>query len=138
MGVAIDVFVDGLLVGISFVAGLKTGMLITLALSLELLFLGLAAAASLRGAGKTSRATLMALSAFALIVLGSAALGGTVLSGLSGGALVGVLSFATAALLYLVTEELLVEAHQLPDTALVTTMFFLGFLGLLIIEMSAR
>jgi len=59
-----------------------------------------------------------------------------VLSGLSGATLVGVLSFATAALMYLVTEELLVEAHQLPDMALATAMFFLGFLGLLVIEMS--
>lgn len=45
------------------------------------------------------------------------------------------LSFGAAALLYLVTEELLVEAHEVPKTTLSTAMFFLGFLILLIIDM---
>ena len=38
------------------------------------------------------------------------------------------------ALLYLVTEELLVEAHESPDTPLISSMFFIGFLGLLLLE----
>ncbi len=74
----------------------------------------------------------------ALIVLVSAGLGSTLFAGLSGAPLVGVLSFATAALLYLVTEELLAEAHNIPDTALATAMFFLGFLGLLVLEIVSR
>lgn len=57
--------------------------------------------------------------------------------GLSGGALELVLSFGAAALLYLVTEELLVEAHEVPETPLTTAMFFLGFLVLLVIEIIA-
>ncbi len=46
----------------------------------------------------------------------------------------GFLSFGLMALLYLVTEELLVEAHEKPDTPLISSMFFIGFLGLLLIE----
>mgnify|MGYP000439235608 CR=1 FL=1 len=42
--------------------------------------------------------------------------------------------FGTAALLYLVTEELLVEAHEKPDTPLISSMFFVGFLALLTLE----
>ena len=38
------------------------------------------------------------------------------------------------ALLYLVTQELLVERHEKPDTPLISAMFFVGFLGLLLIE----
>ncbi len=38
------------------------------------------------------------------------------------------------ALLYLVTEELLVEAHGRPDSPLINAMFFVDFLGLLILE----
>jgi ZIP family zinc transporter len=38
------------------------------------------------------------------------------------------------ALLFLVTEELLVEAHERPDTAFISAMFFVGFLALLTIE----
>jgi hypothetical protein len=48
---------------------------------------------------------------------------------------VGALAFAVAALLYLVTEELLREAHERPDSALSTAMFFMGFLLLLMIQM---
>ena len=46
----------------------------------------------------------------------------------------GFLSFGLMALLYLVTEELLVEAHEKPDTPRISAMFFIGFLGLLLIE----
>jgi ZIP family zinc transporter len=48
--------------------------------------------------------------------------------GLSGGFLAGILGFGVASLLYLVTEELLVEAHEEPDTPLIAATFFVGFL----------
>ena len=57
------------------------------------------------------------------------------LSGMSGAALDGVLSFGVAALLYLVTEELLVEAHEAPETPFLSATFFVGFLILLVTEM---
>ncbi len=38
------------------------------------------------------------------------------------------------ALLYLVTEELLVAAHEQPEVPLVSVMFVVGFLALLMIE----
>ena len=38
------------------------------------------------------------------------------------------------ALLYLVTEELLVEAHKKPDNVWITSAFFIGFLALLALE----
>lgn len=46
-----------------------------------------------------------------------------------------MLSFGAAALLSLVTEELRVEAHEEPETPLLTAMFFVGFVLLLVIEM---
>ena len=46
----------------------------------------------------------------------------------------GFMSFGLMALLYLVTEELLVEAHEKPDTPFISAMFFVGFLGLLLLE----
>ena len=46
----------------------------------------------------------------------------------------GFLSFGLMALLYLVTEELLFEAHEKPDSPLISAMFFVGFLVLLLIE----
>ena len=44
------------------------------------------------------------------------------------------MAFGLIALLYLVTEELLVEAHETPDKPWVTALFFTGFLILLVIE----
>jgi ZIP family zinc transporter len=43
-------------------------------------------------------------------------------------------AFGLVALLYLVTEELLTEAHEKPETAWGTAMFFVGFLGLEVID----
>ena len=42
--------------------------------------------------------------------------------------LVPVVALILAALLYLVTEQLLAEAHEVKDTPLVTAMLFFGFL----------
>lgn len=64
-----------------------------------------------------------------------ATVGGTVLAGLTGGVMDGLLAFGVAALLYLVTEELLVEAHKAPDGPWITSLFFVGFLLLLTISM---
>jgi ZIP family zinc transporter len=75
--------------------------------------------------------------AMALLLLTGAGLGGTFLSHLSGSALEGMLSFGCAALLYLVTEELLVEAHEEIETPIQTAMFFVGFIALLLTEMIA-
>ena len=46
------------------------------------------------------------------------------------------MTFGVAALLYLVTEELLREAHEERETALGTAMFFVGFLAFLVIGMT--
>lgn len=45
--IAVDVLVDGLVLGLGFAAGEKAGLLLTVALTLEVLFLGLALAAEL-------------------------------------------------------------------------------------------
>lgn len=44
-----------------------------------------------------------------------------------------MLSFGSAALLYLVTEELLVEAHEAGETTFAPSMFFAGFLLFLLL-----
>lgn len=134
LAVAVDMLIDGLLVGISFAAGAKQGVLITMALAIELLFLSLSTSSSLVLAGATRRRTIATTVALAALTFGGAAIGTTLLAGLAGAPLVAVLAFAAAALLYLVTEELLVEAHQQPDSTVATTMFFVGFLLLLILR----
>lgn len=131
---AVDIAMDGLLIGISFAAGARQGLLITVALTLEVLFLGVATAAAISGTG-TRRHVVATTLAFAALLLTGAGIGAYFLAGVDGVILDAVMSFGVAALLYLVTEELLVEAHEVDETPLLTSMFFVGFLALLLIEM---
>lgn len=133
----IDVLIDGLLIGVSFAAGAKAGVILTVALAVEVMFLGLAASVALSESGE-SRLKIMAVCAgLAGLLLAGATLGATFLHNLSGAMLEGVLAFGCAALLYLVIEELMVEAHEEKETPVQTAMFFVGFIALLITEMIA-
>ncbi|MCQ3976659.1 MAG: transporter [Anaerolineae bacterium] len=135
VGVAVDVLIDGLLIGIGFAAGASAGALLTFALTVELLSLGLAVSAALGKSGMARRQTIITIILLALLVLVGATAGATLLQSLPNPALEIVLSFGLAALLYLVTEELLTEAHEEPETLLATTMFFGGFLLFLLLGM---
>jgi len=44
-----------------------------------------------------------------------------------------ILAFGLSALMYLITEELLVEAHEQKDTPINTAIFFVGFFIFLLI-----
>lgn len=135
-GVGVDVLLDGLLLGIGFAAGQKEGVLLALALAVELLSLGVATSLELNRAGASRTRALGALGGLSLLFVGGAALGGSLLQGLRAEWLELVLSFGLAALLFLVTEELLVEAHEDAETPLLTAAFFGGFLLFLLLGMS--
>jgi zinc transporter, ZIP family len=134
--VGIDLLVDGLLLGIGFAVGVQAGTLITVALTTETFFVGLATAAARRSRQGSRLHTFWITSALVLPFAGGALLGLTLLSGLQGHGLEILLSFAAAALLYLVTKELLTEAHEVPETPLSTAMFFVGFLALFLIKLA--
>lgn len=131
--VGLDVLIDGLILGLGFAAGAKAGILLTIALTLELLFLGLSVSATLSQASSDRKRIVILTAGLALLLPVGATLG-TALGGLSGSILAALLAFGLVALLYLVTEELLVEAHKLPDTPLTAATFFVGFLLLILIE----
>lgn len=133
--IGVDVIVDGLLIGIGFAAGSGTGRLLAIALAIELLSLGIAVAVELaETTGSRVRAALGA-SALALLTFPAAALGTLGLRGAPESAIAAVLAFGAAALLFLVTEELLTEAHAVRETPLSTMMFFAGFLALFMLEL---
>lgn len=128
----LDLLVDGLVLGIGFAAGARQGMLLGVALTLEVLFLALTLAVALRERMSAARSVAWVAGLGLLLPLG-ALLGGPV------GALPQfwrdtAFAFGLVALLYLVTEELLVEAHEQPDTPAATAAFFVGFLTLLLLE----
>ena len=131
----LDIALDGLLIGLGFAAGQKQGLLLTIALTLEVLFLGLSGGAALQSSGASRKRVLFITLGFALTLIAGAWAGQTLLAGASELLLDAVLAFGLAALLYLVTEELLVEAHEVPETSAQTAMFFVGFILLLTIEM---
>ena len=125
--IAVDLFVDGMLVAIGFAAGSKGGFILLTGLSMEAVSLGLSEAPSLLKK-RFSKKKIIGLTFVLGVVLLCGSAFGNIIVGISGNLIVGILGFGVAALLYLVTEELLVEAHEMEDTPFITAMFFLGFL----------
>ena len=132
--VALDVSIDGFLLGLAFAAGQKAGVLLAIGFALEMLSLGLATCATCRRHGWTVVRTLISVVGIGASFVVGAAIAAGLLGGLSGPWLAGAISFGLAALLYLVTEELLVEAHEVKETHPATAMFFVGFLTLIVID----
>lgn len=133
--IAVDLLIAGLLIGIGFVEGTKEGKLLTLALTVELLSLGLAVTVMLVARGATQKVTVLTIMALALFIVFGAVCGITLFSRISAAAREVVLSFGLATLMFLVIEELLVEAHEVPETLLATGTFFSGFLLFLVFGM---
>jgi ZIP family zinc transporter len=132
--VGIDMVIDGTLIGVAFVAEPDTGVIIAIALAIEVLFLGVAGVVALPTEMGTAR-KLAVPAAFGLLLTTGVAAGVLVLGGLNGAAIAVVLAFGAAALLYLVTEELLVKAQKVPETPVSTTLFFVGFLSIFLLDM---
>ncbi|MCX6213587.1 transporter [Spirosoma sp.] len=137
LAIGVDLFIDGLLLGIGFAAGAKEGILLALALGVEVLSLGLATATSLTDEGVSRARIIRLLLSLSALFFASTVGGATLLHNLPETGLDIVLSFGLAALLFLVTEELLVEAHEGPEKPWLTATFFAGFLLFLILGMIA-
>jgi zinc transporter, ZIP family len=133
--VGVDALVDGFLIGVSFAASEQTGQFLTIALGLEMFSLGLALSTSLYLAKLRWYVIQLIVSALAAVVVISALLSHLMIQYIPTTSIPLLLAFGLAALLYLVTEELLHEAHQLPDNAYITATFFIGFLLFLILSM---
>ena len=134
---AVDFLIDGLILGAGFTAGGHTGILLTIALAIEYLFVGLSLAGAM---GKDSRKAMVigVPVALALLTVVGAAVGIWLLAGVSTTVLAGVLAFGAVAFMYLATEELLVEAHARGETAIGSSAFYIGFLAVLVIEQALR
>ncbi len=133
----IDEMLDGLLLGIGFAVGQKEGILLSCGLAVEVFTFSLAVTATLRSKNISRSKTFGAITVMAACFLIGTLLGITFLKGLSSEMLEFILSFGLAALLYLVTDELLAEAHEMEETPGMTVAFFGGFLIFLILGMVA-
>ncbi len=128
LATGIDLAIDGLLIGLGFAISTASGVLLTIAVAFEVLFVSLGLSATLADRGRPLRFIAISLVVMALLTLVCALLGASLLSSLAPAWKVVVLSFGSAALLYLVSEELLVEAHaDGADSVLGSMLFFVGF-----------
>ncbi len=136
IAMGIDLLIDGLLLGVGFAAGNKEGILLSIALAFEVFSLGLAVTLACLKNSVSKRKIFFITALLGLVFFIGAILGITLLSSLSREWLELVLSFGLAALLFLVTEELLTEAHEEKETVFQTAFFFIGFLLFLLIGMT--
>lgn len=124
MATFIDIAVDGFIIGAGFAASHETGLILALGLSVELLFLGLSLVSeTIKGWRVVLMTTLLGL-----VVLSSTLIGNYLLTGASNMTISAILAFGVSALLYLVTDELLVEAHEIEEKPVSTLWLFAGFM----------
>ncbi len=132
--IAVDLLIDGLLLGVVSAQGAKGGLLLGVAYTIEMVSLGFATASEL-GQATVSRARQIAVtSGLALVFLVGTVAGVLLLGGLTGDALAGFYGGGAGVLLYLAAEELLSEAHEVRETLWATATFLGGFLVLLAID----
>jgi len=140
MAVVTDSLVDGFLIGITAVSGHTAGLVMSLALSVEMGFLGLTYATTMRKQPSLVGFLSVLVPPICLALGGCV---GALLAGVMASTPplhVALVSFGMAALLYLVTEELLLEAHEslekdgLGHVWWVDLCFFMGFLASFLLE----
>ena len=129
-----NIVIDGLVICVAFAAATRAGVLLTVALIVEAISLGIAAASR---SSKSSRVTRIAL----VLFLGScyviaSGIGIVSFRHLSENGLTIALSLSSVALLFLAAEEILVEAREIRRTPTRAAAFFGGYLVLLLLDSS--
>tara|TARA_B100001063_G_scaffold5294_1_gene3917 strand:- start:1586 stop:2290 length:705 start_codon:yes stop_codon:yes gene_type:complete len=130
----VDSLIDGLVVGISSEAAEQQWVIpVSVALEMGLATLGLGTLLG-RSGGRWRSGVSGALMAVTYVIGLSISL--LITNGLQGAALTGTLAFGTAALIYLVVEEVMKEAHARgeDDSSLVNVAFFLGLLCIWLLD----
>ncbi len=138
--VCMDGFVDGFLIGISSAVSLKAGIILSIANCLEMSFLGMAYASRLvKCTGSSKDAVNLALYGPPLLMLLASGLGAAI--GASVQAIpiifVAMVSFGAVALLFLVCNELLIEAREAQgddEKWYISIMVFLGIYLVLMLD----
>src|SRR5687767_3031280 len=128
---AVDTLIDGAIIGAGFTMGQGLGLLLTVALAIELFFLTLSVGGECRKARIGSILGLAVNSGIAVLLVVGALRAGFFLADVCEATVAVVLAFGAAALIYLIAEERLVEAIQAEERLFPTAMLFAGFLVLL-------
>lgn len=131
----VDTLIDGVLISAGFATGQQLGILLVIALSIELLFLTLSVGVEFRKSQLKLWQKLLATSGIAFMLLVGAVSASFLLADVSESTLAIVLSFGAAALIYLIAEELLVETIEAEKSLFPTATLFSGFLVLLALKL---
>lgn len=127
----VDTLVDGALITAGFFSGDQLGPLLVAALAVELFFLTLSVGSEFRKGKSNGWQGILITSGIAALLFVGAFLASLILRDAAETTIAIWLAFGSAALIYLIAEELLVEAIQAEKSLLSTAMLFAGFLVLL-------
>lgn len=131
----VDMLVDGFLMGVAFSVAESSGIILTIAIAFEVLFLGFTFTVTFQSRGLQRMTTIGILIFLSVLLFLGSVLGYWLLGTLEPQMQSGAMAFGCIALLYLVIEELLVEAHESGETSIGSMLFFLGFGAMLIAAM---
>lgn len=132
--IAVDMFVDGLLLALAIHSQNSTGYIIGAAFAIETSVLGCTASATLKQKRISSSLILLICFAFGLLLFIGALAGALVISFMPISFFLAILTFGTASLLYLVIDVLLIEAREKRQTVLVKSWFYCGFFIVLLMH----
>lgn len=129
-GSVVDLFVDGILISLAFLASKESGVILAFSLCPCAFLLTMTTAKVLKRSQKRITIHLFILFIAVMVPLG-AILGWLFTINISDAFLNEILAFAAAALLYIGVDELLIEHRTQGRSHLASVTFFIGFLGVL-------
>jgi ZIP family zinc transporter len=132
---AVDTLMDGAIISAGFSGGQQLGAFLAIALAVELFFLTLSVGTEFHKEKSRLWQGLATTTGIALLLLVGAIAAFLLLRGASKPTVAIVLAFGAAALIYLVAEELLVEAIEAEESLFSTAMLFAGFFVVLAMKL---
>jgi zinc transporter, ZIP family len=127
----IDTGIDGLIIGAGFTVSPALGITLVVGLAIDLFVLTLSVGSEFKKEDASKRSTILVTSGIAVMVVVGAVVGYLFFSRLQPDQIAVALAFSAAALLYLVTEELLAKGHSARQSTGTVFSFFLGFVALM-------
>ncbi len=132
---SVDLLIDGFLMGVAFSISKESGILLMIAIAFEVMFLGFTFSVSFANKGLRKLQVLLLMSTMAVVLFIGGILGYWILGVFEPSLQTSAMAFGAVALLYLVTEELLVDAHKEGETAFGSLLLFIGFGGMIVCAM---
>lgn len=127
-----NIVIDGLIISVAFAVATRAGVFLTVALAVEAISLGIAAASRTSNSSFETRiAVVFSLGSCYVVASG---IGVFTLRHLSDDGVAIALSLSSAALLFLAAEALLVDAREMGRVPARAAAFFAGYLGLLLLD----